>query len=76
MLRPGFNRIAAIAAVGFVAVSVAGCGVNNIPTYEQSADLPDLLRSHGISDDTGTGAADRLLFATSVRRIRSELRTP
>jgi LemA protein len=37
MLRQGFSRIAALAAVVLVAVSLAGCGVNNIPTYEQAA---------------------------------------
>ena len=31
------RRLAALAAVVAVAVSLAGCGVNNIPTYEQSA---------------------------------------
>ena len=31
------RRLAALAAVVTVAVSLAGCGVNNIPTYEQSA---------------------------------------
>ena len=37
MLRLAFRRIAALAAVAFVAASLAGCGVNNIPTYEQNA---------------------------------------
>jgi LemA protein len=37
MLAHAYRRIAAIAAVMLVAVSLAGCGVNNIPTYEQSA---------------------------------------
>ena len=37
MLRQAFSRIAALAAVLMVAVSLAGCGVNNIPTYEQTA---------------------------------------
>ena len=37
MLRQGLSRIAALAAVALVAVSLAGCGVNNIPTYEQAA---------------------------------------
>ncbi len=37
MFRLAFRRIAALAAVAFVAVSLAGCGVNNIPTYEQNA---------------------------------------
>ena len=31
------RRLAALAAVVTVAVSLAGCGVNNIPTYEQAA---------------------------------------
>ena len=37
MLRHGFSRIAALVAVLMVAATLAGCGVNNIPTYEQSA---------------------------------------
>jgi LemA protein len=37
MLGLAFRRIATLAAVAFVAVSLAGCGVNNIPTYEQNA---------------------------------------
>ena len=37
MLRQGFRRIAVLAAVVMVAATLAGCGVNNIPTYEQSA---------------------------------------
>jgi LemA protein len=37
MLRRAFSRIAAFAAVALVAASLAGCGVNNIPTYEQTA---------------------------------------
>ena len=37
MLRQGFHRIATLAAVVLLTVSVAGCGVNNIPTYEQNA---------------------------------------
>ena len=37
MLRQGLSRIAALVAVVLVAVSLAGCGVNNIPTYEQNA---------------------------------------
>ena len=37
MLRQGFSRIAALAAVVMVAVTLAGCGINNIPTYEQAA---------------------------------------
>jgi LemA protein len=37
MLRASVTRIAALAAVVMVAVTLAGCGVNNIPTYEQNA---------------------------------------
>ena len=37
MLRQGFTRIAALVAVVMVAATLAGCGVNNIPTYEQAA---------------------------------------
>jgi LemA protein len=37
MLGQTFRRLAAFAAVILTAVSVAGCGVNNIPTYEQNA---------------------------------------
>ena len=37
MLRQGFRRIAALVAAVMVAVTLAGCGINNIPTYEQSA---------------------------------------
>jgi LemA protein len=37
MLRQGFSRIAALVAVLMVAATLAGCGINNIPTYEQSA---------------------------------------
>jgi LemA protein len=37
MLRRVFDRLAALAAVFTVAVSLAGCGINNIPTYEQAA---------------------------------------
>jgi LemA protein len=37
MLRQGPARIAALAAVLMLAASLAGCGVNNIPTYEQAA---------------------------------------
>lgn len=37
MLGQITRRLAALAAVVAVAVSVAGCGVNNIPTYEQAA---------------------------------------
>jgi LemA protein len=37
MLRSGLRRIAALASIVFIAASLAGCGVNNIPTYEQTA---------------------------------------
>jgi LemA protein len=37
MLRPGLRRIAALVAVVMVAATLAGCGINNIPTYEQAA---------------------------------------
>jgi LemA protein len=37
MFRQALSRLAALAAVIAVAVSLAGCGVNNIPTYEQNA---------------------------------------
>ena len=37
MLRHGLSRIAALVAVVLVAASLAGCGINNIPTYEQAA---------------------------------------
>jgi LemA protein len=37
MLRQGFHRIAALVAAVLVAATLAGCGVNNIPTYEQTA---------------------------------------
>jgi LemA protein len=37
MLRQAFSRLLALAAVVMVTVSLAGCGVNNIPTYEQNA---------------------------------------
>ena len=37
MLRQGFSRIAALVAVVMVAATLAGCGINNIPTYEQTA---------------------------------------
>jgi LemA protein len=37
MLRQALSRLTALAAVIAVAVSLAGCGINNIPTYEQSA---------------------------------------
>jgi LemA protein len=37
MLRQAWHRFAALAAVIAVGLSLAGCGVNNIPTYEQNA---------------------------------------
>jgi LemA protein len=37
MLRLALRRIAALASVIVVAASLAGCGVNNIPSYEQTA---------------------------------------
>jgi LemA protein len=37
MLRQAFRRIAALLAVVTVAATLAGCGINNIPTYEQQA---------------------------------------
>lgn len=37
MLGSMLRRLAALAAVVVTAVSLAGCGVNNIPTYEQNA---------------------------------------
>jgi LemA protein len=37
MLRQGLTRIAALVAVVMVAATLAGCGINNIPTYEQAA---------------------------------------
>jgi LemA protein len=37
MLRRAFGRAAALAAALMVAATLAGCGVNNIPTYEQTA---------------------------------------
>jgi LemA protein len=37
MLRRAFGRAAALAAALMVAATLAGCGVNNIPTYEQDA---------------------------------------
>jgi LemA protein len=37
MLRQGLIRIAALVAVVMVAATLAGCGINNIPTYEQAA---------------------------------------
>jgi LemA protein len=37
MLGQAFSRLTALAAVVAVASLLAGCGVNNIPTYEQDA---------------------------------------
>jgi LemA protein len=37
MLRQGLSRITALVAMAVVATSLAGCGINNIPTYEQAA---------------------------------------
>ena len=37
MLRQGSSRIPAFVAVLLSAVLLAGCGINNIPTYEQTA---------------------------------------
>ncbi len=37
MLRHGISRVSAFLAVVLVAASLAGCGINNIPTYEQAA---------------------------------------
>jgi LemA protein len=37
MLRQAFSRIAALISVVLVAATLSGCGVNNIPTYEQTA---------------------------------------
>ena len=37
MLRQGFSRIAALVAVLMVAATLAGCGINNIPTYEEQS---------------------------------------
>ena len=37
MLRQGLTRIAALVAAVMVAATLAGCGINNIPTYEQAA---------------------------------------
>lgn len=36
-ILPCFNRCTGLLAAVFAALVVAGCGVNNIPTYEQSA---------------------------------------
>ena len=36
MLRQGFRRIAAVAVI-LSSATLAGCGINNIPTYEQTA---------------------------------------
>src|SRR5262245_16020717 len=37
MLRPNLSRIAALAAVMLISATLAGCGINNIPTFEQNA---------------------------------------
>jgi LemA protein len=37
MLRPNLSRIAALAAVMFISAGLTGCGINNIPTFEQNA---------------------------------------
>src|SRR5690349_13073559 len=37
MIRNTLMRSLAVFAVAFAAISLAGCGINNIPTYEQSA---------------------------------------
>lgn len=37
MFRHAVRRITTLASVMLVAAALAGCGVNNIPTYEQSA---------------------------------------
>jgi LemA protein len=37
MLRPRLSRIAALAAAMLVTAMLAGCGINNIPTFEQNA---------------------------------------
>jgi LemA protein len=37
MLRPRLSRIAAFAAAMLVTAMLAGCGINNIPTFEQNA---------------------------------------
>jgi len=37
MLRQGLARIFTLLAALLLAASLAGCGVNNIPTYEQAA---------------------------------------
>ena len=37
MLANAYRRFAALAATLMLAATLAGCGVNNIPTYEQSA---------------------------------------
>ena len=37
MQRPHLSRFATLAAVILLAVTLAGCGINNIPTFEQNA---------------------------------------
>ena len=37
MLRPHLSRFATLAAVMLVTATLAGCGINNIPTFEQNA---------------------------------------
>src|SRR5262249_8930998 len=37
MLGQGFRRIVALGAVLTLAAALAGCGINNIPSYEQTA---------------------------------------
>jgi LemA protein len=37
MLRPNLSRIAALATVMLITFGLAGCGINNIPTFEQNA---------------------------------------
>ena len=37
MLRLHLSRFARLAALMLVAATLAGCGINNIPTYEQNA---------------------------------------
>src|SRR5262245_65989959 len=37
MQRPHLSRFATLAAVILLTATLAGCGINNIPTYEQNA---------------------------------------